>query len=66
MKYLPYVRKAVRGLLVCAVALVGAHLLPAEVGTWVQVATPVLVALGVYVAPANADKPQADAPQGVN
>ena len=56
-KYLPYARKAVQGLVICAVALVAAGLLPAQVGDVVTYLTPVLVALGVYVAPANAEKP---------
>lgn len=44
-------RKAVMALVSCVVLAVGAHLLPAVVGHWLEVAQPLLVAYGVYKVP---------------
>lgn len=53
-------RKAVAALIACLVLAVARGLLPADVKTWLDVLSPLLIALGVYAAPAN-DEPKGDA-----
>lgn len=45
------VRKSVAAFLGCVLLGVSAHVLPSEVGAWIQVAQPILIALGVYHIP---------------
>lgn len=46
-------RKAIAALISCLILAVARGLLPAEVQTWLDVLSPLLVAAGVYAAPAN-------------
>lgn len=48
-------RKAVAALIACVLLAVARGVLPDEVKVWVDVLSPLLVALGVYAAPKNED-----------
>jgi hypothetical protein len=56
------IRKALVALLSCVLLGVGAHVLPAAVGHWLEILQPLLVAYGVWQAPNAAPAPSEPAP----
>jgi hypothetical protein len=58
------IKKSLAALIACIFLGVGAHLLPHAVSDWIQVLQPILVAYGVWQAPANESpvEPAAPAP----